>query len=120
YLLTFADMRAVGPKVWNPWKGGLLDELYLRTLERFETGESPEEEREARLQRRKTRLSQTLKTLAPSSPVETFLSAMPENYLLSTPEEAVPGHFQLFTRFAHRDQQQANALYRAALTHVPE
>ncbi len=28
YLLTFADMRAVGPEVWTPWKGSLLQELY--------------------------------------------------------------------------------------------
>jgi len=30
-VLTAADIRAVGPKVWNGWKGSLLREVYHRT-----------------------------------------------------------------------------------------
>ncbi len=32
YLLTVADIRGTSPKVWNAWKGKLLDELFRRTL----------------------------------------------------------------------------------------
>jgi len=31
YLLTFADIRSVGPDTWSDWKGLLLEDLYLKT-----------------------------------------------------------------------------------------
>jgi [protein-PII] uridylyltransferase len=31
YLLTVADIRGTSPKVWNAWKGMLLEDLYLTT-----------------------------------------------------------------------------------------
>ena len=40
YLLTVADIRGTSPKVWNAWKGKLLEDLYrmsMRTLQ----GEAP-------------------------------------------------------------------------------
>ncbi|MFZ9251576.1 MAG: [protein-PII] uridylyltransferase [Hylemonella sp.] len=32
YLLTVADVRGTSPKVWNAWKGKLLEDLYRLTL----------------------------------------------------------------------------------------
>ncbi|HJV68368.1 [protein-PII] uridylyltransferase [Ideonella sp.] len=32
YLLTVSDIRGTGPKVWNAWKGKLLEDLYRLTL----------------------------------------------------------------------------------------
>ncbi|MEO8082077.1 MAG: HD domain-containing protein, partial [Caldimonas sp.] len=32
YLLTIADIRGTSPKVWNAWKGKLLEDLYRATL----------------------------------------------------------------------------------------
>lgn len=32
YLLTVADIRGTSPKVWNAWKGKLLEDLYKITL----------------------------------------------------------------------------------------
>jgi [protein-PII] uridylyltransferase len=35
YLLTVADIRGTSPKVWNAWKGKLLEDLYRLTLNYF-------------------------------------------------------------------------------------
>ena len=41
-VLTVADIRAVGPAVWNGWKGQLLRELYHRTDEALSGGVTTE------------------------------------------------------------------------------
>ena len=38
YLLTVADIRGTGPKVWNSWKGQLLQELHQATLRLLREG----------------------------------------------------------------------------------
>ena len=42
YVLTIADIIAVGPNVWNNWKGQLLRELYLTTEATLRGGRTSE------------------------------------------------------------------------------
>ena len=57
YLLTVSDIRGTSPKVWNAWKGKLLEDLYRMTL-RALGGEAPSADREL-----KNRQQEALKTL---------------------------------------------------------
>ncbi len=45
-MLTAVDIRAVGPGVWNSWKGQLLGELYDLAQERLRLGHVPHHLRE--------------------------------------------------------------------------
>jgi [protein-PII] uridylyltransferase len=102
YLLTFADVKAVGPEVWNPWKASLLGELYVKTLnllEEAEKGEFHREDVRAVLRRVQSRVRRELVKDYEESRVEKFLAAMPERYFLSTPEDDIPEHFKLMERF---------------------
>ncbi len=47
-ILTICDIKAVGPGVWNGWKGQLLRTLYTET-EMLLSGESPEFDRNTRV-----------------------------------------------------------------------
>ena len=49
YLLTVADIRGTSPKVWNAWKGKLLEDLYRYTVRALGGGApDPKAEVEAR------------------------------------------------------------------------
>jgi len=57
YLLTVADIRGTSPKIWNAWKGKLLEDLYRMTLQVL-GGEAPSADRVL-----KNRQREALKTL---------------------------------------------------------
>ncbi|MFQ5667455.1 MAG: [protein-PII] uridylyltransferase [Candidatus Binatia bacterium] len=95
YLLTFADMRAVGPKVWNSWHDMLLSELYLRTLDVFEREAFVEEDHAERVNRVKRRIAVTAGATCDPVALEAFLQAMPDRYFLGTAEESIVHHAHL-------------------------
>jgi [protein-PII] uridylyltransferase len=51
YLLTVADIRGTSPKVWNAWKGKLLEDLYKFTL-RMLGGRAPDANAEVEARKR--------------------------------------------------------------------
>jgi [protein-PII] uridylyltransferase len=51
YLLTVADIRGTSPKVWNAWKGKLLEDLYRYTL-RTLGGRAPDPDAEIEARKR--------------------------------------------------------------------
>ena len=57
YLLTVADIRGTSPKVWNAWKGKLLEDLYHMSSRVF-GGQAPSADREL-----KNRQEEALKSL---------------------------------------------------------
>jgi [protein-PII] uridylyltransferase len=63
-ILTVADIRAVGPGVWNGWKGQLLRELYYEA-EALMTGGDATPARAARIEAAKEKLAERLSDLSP-------------------------------------------------------
>lgn len=51
YLLTVADIRGTSPKVWNAWKGKLLEDLY-RMTSRALGGHAPDPDAEVQARKR--------------------------------------------------------------------
>ena len=59
YVLSAADMRATGPKVWTQWKAGLLRQLYF-AAEEVMSGGFVEQGREFRIEAAKAALRERL------------------------------------------------------------
>ncbi len=68
YILTVADIKAVGPGVWNAWKGQLLYDLYNNTAAALRGGRGDEESVQAQLESRAISQREQLKEIIPDVP----------------------------------------------------
>jgi [protein-PII] uridylyltransferase len=96
YLLTYADMRAVAPKVYNNWRDMLLSDLYMRALKVLEQGDREAADPVRRLATVKAAVRETLLAAsAPEADISGFLDEMPDRYFFTVPEDDIPLHFDL-------------------------
>jgi [protein-PII] uridylyltransferase len=68
YLLTVADIRGTSPKVWNAWKGKLLEDLYRATL-RALGGARPNMDAEMEARKQEARHALNLASMLPGTEV---------------------------------------------------
>ncbi len=103
YLLTFADMRAVAPNVYNNWRDMLLSELYLQALRPLEQGDREAVDPARRLATVKAGVEeQLLRAGASRADVSAFLAEMPDRYFLTVPEADMAMHFELMRNLGGR------------------
>ena len=98
YLLTYADIKAVGPEVWTEWKGTLLWELYVKTHTILTRGIPEGEDDLARAERVKSQLAQELSPEFTVETVKRHLQEAPTRYLLTTPLGKIASHVRLIQR----------------------
>ena len=89
YLLTFADIRAVGPEAWTSWKNILLMELFLKTSHFFERGAAvgPFLKRDEVIQNLQRSLSQEL--------FSEYSDHLPDRYLSCYSSEEIIHHIEM-------------------------
>ncbi len=98
YVLTFADLGATNPKLWNNWQDMLLGELYELTVDTFERGVMVEQDQAERARRIRDRVAASIGSSGGDA-LARFLADMPDRYFLSTPEDDIPRHYDLVRRF---------------------
>ncbi len=93
FLLTIADIRAVGPGVWNGWKGQLLRTLYYET-EPLVAGGHTQVQRRERIDAAQAALRKALAKW-PEQDVTRFIERHYPNYWLRTDTKTQAEHAEL-------------------------
>jgi [protein-PII] uridylyltransferase len=96
YLLTYADMGAVGPGVLTGWQAAILHELYTLTLAHLTSGRSERPNRAALV----TRLHEVTRGELPLQAVKAHLAMLPDRYLAGTSVQRMAAHLRMLERLA--------------------
>ncbi len=101
-LLTYADIKAVGPGVWSEWKGSLLSELFTETARHLAAGGVLPAETEGKVRERREETARLLGGRYPGEWVETELDRLSARaYLTYRPEKLA----QLLTVLGGRGEE---------------
>jgi [protein-PII] uridylyltransferase len=96
YLLTFADIKAVGPEAWTDWKNSLLMELFLKTSHFFERTE------DTRPFSKENALIERLGEYLPPTIVSEYAEYLPARYLSCYPLKQIAHHIEM-ARFLDKE-----------------
>ena len=117
-ILTVADIRAVGPGVWNGWKGQLLRTLYAET-EPLVSGGHTQGVRQQRVAEAQDGLRAELRDW-PKADVEKFIERQYPDYWLRTETRKQAGHARLVRSAEAAGKSLATACTTDKFTSVTE
>lgn len=80
YLLSFADLRAVGPNAWTAWKDTLMRELFLKILHLLEKGEGLRKEDQERVVGIQREVMDLLQGQIPAPKISEHLASIPPRH----------------------------------------
>ncbi len=107
FLLTYADIKAVGPGAWDNWKSSLLWKLYNATLALFTERKSAEQLISEKLKRRREKVKKLLEGKIKAESVDRFFENADRDYLIAYPSDEIAGHLLLMRKIRKEDREYA-------------
>ena len=95
YLLTYADIKGVGPDVWTDWKALLLQELYDKAFQVLERGDFKLEASSERVKKVKRKVLEILGDEYPPAEVKEELKSMSTRHILSNLPSVLAEHVRI-------------------------
>jgi len=107
YLLTVADIRGTSPKVWNGWKGKLLENLYYLALEHLKINPNkPQNLVETKIRNVKNRLTAYA---IPNTTYDRLWSKLDESYFIRHEESEIVWHTRVINYRGSNNQSLVKA-----------
>ncbi len=103
FLLTIADVRAVGSDVWTNWKASLFNELYEKAFNILERGDFRLEAGTERVRSVRRKVREMVEYDIPATTAKEELRALPTRYLLSAPLQTIADHLHLLVQLNDKD-----------------
>ena len=100
YLLTVADIRGTSPKVWNAWKGKLLEDLYKYTL-RVLGGRAPDANAEVESRKREA-LVELARHSEPHDGQKALWDTLDVGYFMRHDASEIAWHARQLSRYISR------------------
>ena len=107
YLLTVADIRGTSPKVWNAWKGKLLEDLYRATL-RALGGRAPDADAEVESRKREA-LTELARLALPHQAHKALWDTLDVSYFMRHEASDIAWHTRHASRLIAEAQQRGVA-----------
>lgn len=102
-LLTVADIRAVGPGVWNGWKATLLRKLHADSKELLDKGLFKPAKLASLVARKKEILIKMLRKITTNAEAQAYLARFYPDYFLAYDPETMFTHFQVLAPLKEED-----------------
>jgi [protein-PII] uridylyltransferase len=118
YLFTVADIRGTSPKVWNAWKGKLLEDLYQLTL-RTLGGRAPDASAEVEARKREALQNLALYAL-PFEAHKNLWATLDAGYFMRHDASDLAWHARQLSRHLAIKKEAAQTIVRARLSPVGE
>ncbi len=113
YLLTYADVRSVGPDVWNEWKAMLFEELFSKAFKVLERGDFKLEASSERVKKARKEVIDILQQEFPQTRIKDEFKALTTRHVLSNTPADIANHLRYLIALENHD-------VRMSITHEQE
>ena len=105
FLLTYADIKAVGPGAWDNWKSSLLWQLYESTHSLFTENKSAQELIREKLEKRRERVKELLSGKVKPESIDRFFENADVDYLITYPSTKIAKHLLMMKRIRREKKE---------------
>ncbi len=105
FVLTWADSKATGPRVWNDWTSNLIQELFFKILHMLEQGELATPDISVQIVKLRRKLKKLTSASMTPEDFNKYFEIMSPRYKLYTPSAEIVRHIEMVEELKKRPSE---------------